>query len=62
MKRTLLSMMMACTVIASPLASAETLTVSAAASLTNAYTELAKNFEARNPEHTVELNFGASMP
>ena len=60
MKRAFFSMVTAFSVIASPLASAETLTVSAAASVTNVYTELAKNFEARNPEHTVELNFGAS--
>ncbi|MCL2161667.1 MAG: molybdate ABC transporter substrate-binding protein [Betaproteobacteria bacterium] len=40
--------------------SAETLTVSAAASLTNAFTEIGKGFEAANPGNTVEFNFAAS--
>lgn len=35
-------------------------TVSAAASLTNAFKELAQNFESANPGSTVLLNFGAS--
>ena len=60
MKRTLLSIFAAGAVLASPFAMAETLTVSAAASLTNAYTELGQNFEAKNPEHKIEFNFGAS--
>lgn len=60
MKRTLVSLLAACAFVASPLALAETITVSAASSLTNAYTELGKNFEAKNPEHKVEFNFGAS--
>jgi len=41
-------------------ASAETLTVSAAASLTNAFKEIGKGFEAANPGNTVEFNFAAS--
>jgi molybdate transport system substrate-binding protein len=46
--------------LASGSAHAEDLTVSAAASLTNAYTELARQFEAQVPGTTVKLNFGAS--
>ncbi|HRO58858.1 MAG TPA: molybdate ABC transporter substrate-binding protein [Burkholderiaceae bacterium] len=41
------------------LAAAE-LTVSAAASLTNAFQEIASAFETQHPEHKVVLNFGAS--
>lgn len=60
MKRTLLSIAAIGAVITSPLAFADTIAVSAAASLTNAYTEIGKAFEAKNPEHKVEFNFGAS--
>lgn len=42
-----------------PVAAAE-LVVSAAASLTNAFRELAPAFEAQNPDIKVQLNFGAS--
>lgn len=45
--------------LAAPVAAAE-LTVSAAASLTNAFRELAPLFEAQNPDIQVQLNFGAS--
>lgn len=38
------------------------LTVSAAASLTNAFTTLARQFEQRHPGVTVRTNFGASNP
>jgi molybdate transport system substrate-binding protein len=41
-------------------ARAADLTVSAAASLTNAFRELAPLFEAAQPGHKVQLNFGAS--
>ncbi|MDB6002143.1 MAG: molybdate transporter substrate-binding protein [Rhizobacter sp.] len=41
-------------------ASAADLTVSAAASLTNAFTELGKAFEAENPGTKVQFNFAAS--
>ena len=41
-------------------ASAADLTVSAAASLTNAFQELAQRFEAANPDTRVQFNFGAS--
>ncbi|MEO8937406.1 MAG: molybdate ABC transporter substrate-binding protein [Burkholderiaceae bacterium] len=41
-------------------ASAADLTVSAAASLTNAFRELGTSFEAQNPGTTVRLNFAAS--
>lgn len=41
-------------------AHADDITVSAAASLTNAYTDLARQFEAQAPGTKVNLNFGAS--
>lgn len=41
-------------------ARADELTVSAAASLTNAFTDIAKRYEARHPGTRVDLNFGAS--
>lgn len=41
-------------------ASAAEITVSAAASLTNAFKGIAKNFEAAYPEHKVLLNFAGS--
>lgn len=44
------------------LASAADVTVSAAASLTNAFKELAQSFEAAHPGHRVLLNFAASDP
>lgn len=40
--------------------SAETITVSAAASLSDAFKEMAAKFEADNPGDTVQLNFAAS--
>lgn len=60
MKQTFFPMIALCAVMNSPLAIADTITVSAAASLTNAYTEIGNAFEAKNPEHKVEFNFGAS--
>jgi len=39
---------------------ADTITVSAAASLTDAFKEIAKGFEAKNPGDTVQLNFAGS--
>ena len=39
----------------------ETLTVFAASSLTDAFTEIGKNFEAANPGATVTLNFAGSQ-
>jgi molybdate transport system substrate-binding protein len=41
-------------------AQAQEITVSAAASLTNAFTDIAKNFEKANPQHRVLLNFAGS--
>ncbi|NLC35251.1 MAG: molybdate ABC transporter substrate-binding protein [Alcaligenaceae bacterium] len=41
-------------------ASAETIIVSAAASLADAFKEIAAKFEAANPGDTVQMNFGAS--
>ncbi len=46
---------------AGPPALAGELTVFAAASLTEAFSELARNFEATNPEVTVVLNFAGSQ-
>ncbi|MDO4904264.1 MAG: molybdate ABC transporter substrate-binding protein [Lautropia sp.] len=43
-----------------PAAQAAELTVSAAASLTNAFKEIAQDYEARFPDAKVRLNFGAS--
>lgn len=40
--------------------SAETITVSAAASLTDAFKEIAQEYETRHPEDKVQLNFGGS--
>lgn len=40
--------------------SARELTVSAAASLSEAFNEIASRFEAEHPDHDVQLNFGAS--
>lgn len=47
-------------VFSTPPVAAETITVSAAASLTDAMKEIAARFEAANPGDTVQLNFGAS--
>lgn len=41
-------------------AHAETITVSAAASLTDAFKEIAAHYEQQNPQDKVQLNFGAS--
>jgi len=41
-------------------AHAETITVSAAASLTDAFKEIAAHYEQQNPQDTIQLNFGAS--
>ncbi len=41
-------------------ANAQEITVSAAASLTNAFIDIAKNFEKANPQHKVLLNFAGS--
>ena len=54
MLATLAGVSLSCTV------SAAELTVSAAASLTNAFRELAPMFEAQFPDTKVQLNFGAS--
>lgn len=43
-------------------AAAETIMVSAAASLADAFREIAARFEAANPGDTVQMNFGASGP
>lgn len=47
-------------VVAASASHAADLTVSAAASLTNAFKEVAQNYEARHPDAKVLLNFGAS--
>jgi molybdate transport system substrate-binding protein len=46
---------------ATPMPGSRTLTVFAAASLTDAFTELGKNFEAANPGVTVTFNFAGSQ-
>jgi molybdate transport system substrate-binding protein len=46
---------------ATPIPDSRTLTVFAAASLTDAFTELGKNFEAANPGVTVTFNFAGSQ-
>jgi len=46
--------------LAADMSGAEELTVSAAASLSNAFTDLGRTFEARHPGDKVILNFGAS--
>lgn len=43
-----------------PLAMADDITVSAAASLTNAFRDIAAAFEQTHPEHKVQLNFAGS--
>lgn len=50
----------ACLVVASGLAHAGDVTVSAASSLTNAFRDIAHAYEAKNPGTHVLLNFGAS--
>lgn len=49
------------TIEVGPTVQKRTLTVFAAASLTDAFGEIAKSFEAANPGATVELNFGGSQ-
>jgi molybdate transport system substrate-binding protein len=49
------------TVPASPTAAAQTLTVFAAASLTDAFNAIGKNFQAANPGTTVTFNFAGSQ-
>lgn len=48
------------TLVAGPAARAAGVTVSAAASLTNALRDVAPLFEAAHPAHRLQLNFGAS--
>ncbi len=48
--------------LAAGFAQAAELTVSAAASLTNAFTDIGKAYEAANPGEKVQLNFAASGP
>ncbi len=54
------SLLAAAIIAASGSAFAAEVTVSAAASLTNAFKEIAENFETANPEHKVLLNFAGS--
>lgn len=60
MKSTLKIIASAALLMASNLAAAGDVTVSAAASLTNAFKEVAQSFEAKNPGTKILLNFGAS--
>lgn len=57
MRRTLLAALLLCW---GPPGHADDLTVSAAASLTNAFREIAGAFEQAHPEHQVQLNFAGS--
>lgn len=58
LKRRLLALLLSC--MASGLGHAAELTVSAAASLTDAFKEIAQAYEARHPGSKLFLNFGAS--
>src|SRR5690606_483275 len=57
MRRTLFAALLLCW---GPLGHADDLVVSAAASLTNAFREIAGAFEQAHPEHQVQLNFAGS--
>lgn len=59
MKR-IIAAIFACTLFPLAFASEQTLSVSAAASLTNAYAEIGTAFEAKHPDKKVEFNFAAS--
>lgn len=50
----------ACSTTTTPGAGAHSITVFAASSLTDAFTEIGTDFEAANPGTTVEFNFGSS--
>lgn len=60
LKSSLKNLLAAAILAASGSAFAAEVTVSAAASLTNAFKEIAENFEAAHPEHQVLLNFADS--
>ena len=60
LKSSLRYLLAAAIVAASGSAFSAEVTVSAAASLTNAFKEIAENFEAAHPEHQVLLNFAGS--
>lgn len=59
-KSSLKNLLAAAVIVASGSAFSAEVTVSAAASLTNAFKEIAVNFETAHPEHTVLLNFAGS--
>lgn len=54
--------LLGCLLLAAPVFAAQEITVSAAASLTNAFTEIKGLFERRYPEIKVHTNFAASNP
>lgn len=60
LKTTLSNLLTVVVMTASVSAYAADLTVSAASSLTNAFKDIATNFEAAHPEHTIHLNFAGS--
>lgn len=60
MKRFLAGALLALGLVHSGIAPAAEVTVSAAASLRDAFTDIAREFERLNPPHRVLLNFGAS--
>ncbi len=60
LKMTLKSALAVAVITCSASLFAAEVTVSAAASLTNAFKDIAENFEAAHPEHKVLLNFAGS--
>lgn len=60
MPRSWIKCLVLAALIGAGMARADTLTVSAAASLTNALKEVAASYEGRHPDSKVLLNFGAS--
>ena len=60
LNKSLKSLLAATVIAASGSAFAAEVTVSAAASLTNAFKDIAANFEIAHPEHKVLLNFAGS--
>lgn len=60
LKTSLKNLLAAAIIVTTSSAFSAEITVSAAASLTNAFKEIASNFEAAHPEHKVLLNFAGS--
>lgn len=60
LKSQLKNLVAAAILVSSSSAFAAEITVSAAASLTNAFKDIAENFQAAHPEHKILLNFAGS--